>query len=135
MVYITRKEHFNAAHRLFNPRWSDAKNEEVFGICANKNWHGHNYALYITLKGEPDPDTGMILNVKDLSKLVKREVLDLLDHKNLNVDVSFLEGIIPSTENLAIAIWNQLEPLLPNGCLHCIKVQETETIYAEYFGT
>ena len=134
MVYLTRKEHFNAAHQLYNPNWSDAQNEEAFGKCANKNWHGHNYDLLVTVKGEPDADTGFIMNVKDLSEIVKRHVTDKLDHKNLNIDVEFMKGQRTSTENLAKAIWQQLEPYITGCRLHCIKLYETENIYVEYFG-
>lgn len=136
VVYLTRKEHFNAAHKLHQPAWSDEKNEAVFGKCANANWHGHNYDLWVTVKGEPDPDTGFIMNVKELSRIVKEVIVDRLDHKNLNVDVDFIpRHIQPSTENLARIIWEQLLPHLPDVCeLHCIKLQETENIYAEYFG-
>ena len=133
MVYLTRKEHFNAAHRLHNEQWSDEKNREVFGKCNNKNWHGHNYDLYVTVKGEPSPDTGFIINAKKLSELIQKEVCDKLDHKNLNLDVDFLKGIHPSTENVAKAIWRQLESHLA-GKLHCVKLVETENIYAEYYG-
>ena len=134
MVYLTRKEHFNAAHKLFNPNWSAEKNDEVFGKCANANWHGHNYNLFVTIKGEPNPDTGFIMNVKELSQIIQRQVLDKLDHKNLNVDVDFMKDILPSTENLAKQIWRQLEPHITECKLHCIKLYETENIYAEYFG-
>jgi 6-pyruvoyltetrahydropterin/6-carboxytetrahydropterin synthase len=134
MIYLTRKEHFNAAHRLFNPAWSEEKNDELFGKCANKNWHGHNYDLYITIKGEPDPETGFIMNASELSKLVKREILEKLDHKNLNVEVDFLNGMLCSTENVCKAIWEQLQPFIVNCKLHRVKLQETENIYAEYFG-
>src|SRR5262245_47021418 len=115
MVYLCRKEHFNAAHRLFNPSWSDEENEAVFGKCANKNYHGHNYNLYVTVKGEPDPDTGLIVNAKQLSTIIKKEICDKLDHKNLNVEVEFLKGIIPSTENLAKVIFRKLKPHI-SGC-------------------
>jgi 6-pyruvoyltetrahydropterin/6-carboxytetrahydropterin synthase len=134
MIYLTRKEHFNAAHRLFNPDWSEEKNDAMFGKCANKNWHGHNYNLYITIKGEPDPETGFIMNSSDLSKIIKREILDKLDHKNLNVEVDFLKRKLCSTENVCRAIWEQLQPYIVNGKLHCVKLQETENIFAEYFG-
>ena len=110
MVYLTRQEHFNAAHKLFNPAWSKERNEQVFGVCANENWHGHNYDLYVTIKGTPDPDTGFLFDVKALSKLIKTHVIDHLDHKNLNMDVPFMAGKMCSTENLALAIWNQLAP-------------------------
>ncbi|SDE28180.1 6-pyruvoyl trahydropterin synthase family protein [Niabella drilacis] len=135
MVYLTRIEHFNAAHKLFNPAWTEAQNEQVFGKCANKNWHGHNYELYITVKGEPDPDTGFVYDVKKLSEIIKDHIIEKLDHRNLNEDVDFMKGKLCSTENLAIAIWNELGPHLPEGVLlHCIKLYETPRIYVEYFG-
>lgn len=135
MVYLTRIEHFNAAHRLFNPGWTREKNEEVFGLCANENWHGHNYELYVTIKGRPDPDTGFLFDVKKLSRLITEHITDKLDHKNLNLDVPFMAGQMCSTENLSIAIWKQLEPHLPAQIkLHCIKLYETPRIYTEYYG-
>ena len=135
MVYITRIEHFNAAHKLFNPAWSREKNEEVFGKCANENWHGHNFELYVTLKGDPDPDTGFVFDVKKLSIIVKEHVIDKLDHKNLNVDVDFMKGKLCSIENLVIGIWNELSPNLPPGIrLHCLKLYETPRIFVEYYG-
>lgn len=135
MVYLTRIEHFNGAHKLYNPAWSEEKNTEVFGKCANQNWHGHNYELYVTIKGNPDPDTGFLFDAKKLSVLIKENILDKLDHKNLNVEVPFLQGIMCSTENIAIAIWNQLASQLPdNVVLHCIKLYETPRIFVEYFG-
>jgi 6-pyruvoyltetrahydropterin/6-carboxytetrahydropterin synthase len=135
MVYITRIEHFNAAHKLFNPTWSREKNEEVFGKCANENWHGHNFELHVTLKGDPDPDTGFVFDVKKLSIIVKEQVTDQLDHKNLNEDVDFMKGKLCSIENLVVAIWGQLSPKLPgNVSLHCLKLYETPRIYVEYYG-
>jgi len=134
MVYLTRKEHFNAAHQLYNPNWTEERNDQVFGKCANRNYHGHNYDLYVTVKGEPDPETGFIMNVKDLSQLIQKEICEWLDHKNLNVDVPELKGVMLSTENLAIEIWKRLEPHLVGCRLHCIKLWETENIYTEYFG-
>lgn len=135
MVYLTRLEHFNAAHKLYNPTWSKERNDEVFGVCANENWHGHNFDLYITIKGEVDPDTGFLMDVKKLSKLVQEKVIKKLDHKNLNLDVDFLQGKMCSTENLAMGIWEQLEPHIPPHVkLHCIKLYETARIYVEYFG-
>ena len=120
---------------MFKPGWSKEKNEEVFGVCANENWHGHNYELYVTIKGEPNPDTGFLYDVKKLSQLVKKHVVDRLDHKNLNMDVDFMKDTMCSTENLAIAIWEQLTPHLPaEVALHCIKLYETPRIYVEYFG-
>lgn len=135
MVYLTRTEHFNAAHKLSNPAWSYEKNEEVFGKCANENWHGHNYELLVTVKGAPSPDTGFVFDVKRLSDLIKDHVIDKVDHRNLNVDVSFMKGKMCSTENFAIAIWDQISPHLPDDVsLHCIKLYETPRIYVEYFG-
>lgn len=135
MVYLTRVEHFNAAHKLYNPRWTKERNEEVFGKCANENWHGHNYELFVTIKGHANADTGFLFDAKKLSILIKEEVLDKLDHKNLNVEVDFLKGQMCSTENLAVGIWKQLQSRLPGDVhLHCIKLNETPRIYVEYFG-
>ena len=135
MVYLTRVEHFNAAHRLYNPGWSYEQNEAVFGKCANENWHGHNYELCVTIKGKVNGQTGFLFDAKKLSSIINEHVLELLDHKNLNLDVAFLQGQMCSTENLAIAIWNQLVPHLPaEVSLHCIKLYETPRIYVEYFG-
>ncbi len=135
MVYLTRVEHFNAAHKLYNPEWTTEKNDEVFGKCANENWHGHNYELFVTVKGTPSSETGFVFDAKRLSLLIKENVLEKIDHKNLNVDVDFMGGKFCSTENLAIGIWNQLQPLLPDYIsLHCIKLYETPRIYVEYFG-
>ncbi len=135
MVYLTRVEHFNAAHKLYNPKWTREKNEDVFGKCANENWHGHNYELYVTVKGKVDPDTGFLMDVKKLSEIINNHVLELVDHKNLNMDVPFLEGQLCSTENLAKGIWDQIQPHIPTGVrLHCIKLYETPRIFVEYFG-
>jgi 6-pyruvoyltetrahydropterin/6-carboxytetrahydropterin synthase len=136
MIYITRRETFNAAHRLFRPEWDDEKNLQVFGKCSNPNWHGHNYVLYVTVKGEVDPQTGFLINLKDLSKILREEVTEKLDHKNMNLEVDFMKGRITSTENLAIGIWEQIEePLSQLGAtLHCVKVYETEKNSAEYYG-
>jgi 6-pyruvoyltetrahydropterin/6-carboxytetrahydropterin synthase len=135
MVYLTRLEHFNAAHKLYNPKWTVEENEQVFGKCANENWHGHNYELYVTIKGNPNPDTGFLYDVKRLSNIINTYVVDKLDHKNLNVDVEFMKGQLCSTENLAIAIWKELVPHIPSEVtLHCIRLYETPRIYVEYFG-
>ena len=135
MVYLTRLEHFNAAHRLFNSKWTDEKNEQVFGKCANKNWHGHNYQLFVTIKGDPDPDTGFIFDVKQLSMLIREHVIEKVDHLNLNLDIGFMKDKMCSTENLAIGIWNELKKNLPTAIqLHSVKLYETERIYVEYFG-
>jgi 6-pyruvoyltetrahydropterin/6-carboxytetrahydropterin synthase len=135
MVYLTRQEHFNAAHKLYNPNWTKERNEAVFGVCANENWHGHNYDLFVTIKGVPDADTGFLFDIKVLSKIIKQHVIDQLDHKNLNMDVPFMKDKMCSTENLAMAIWQQILPHLPASVsLHCIKLYETARIYVEYFG-
>jgi 6-pyruvoyltetrahydropterin/6-carboxytetrahydropterin synthase len=136
MLYLTRVEHFNAAHKLFNPGWSRERNEAVFGKCANENWHGHNYDLYVTVRGDPHPDTGFIFDTKELGRMIKDRVIEKLDHRNLNMDVDFMQGKMCSTENLAIGIWQQLEPHLPADVeLYCVKLYETPRIYVEYFGT
>ena len=135
MVYITRIEHFNAAHKLFNPKWSKEENEAVFGKCANENWHGHNFELHVTLAGSPNPETGFVFDVKKLSIIIKEHVTEKLDHKNLNVEVDFMADKICSIENLVIGIWNQLSPQLPAEVkLHALKLYETPRIYVEYFG-
>ena len=135
MIYLTRIEKFNAAHKMWVIEWSDEKNKEVFGKCANVNWHGHNYTMHVTVKGIPDPLTGFIINAQDLSKLVKRVIVDKLDHKNLNLDVDFIPSEIqPTTENMVYLIWHELEPHLNEVALHRIQLWETDTIYAEYFG-
>ena len=135
MIYITRKEHFNAAHKLFNPAWSEEQNNATFGKCANKNWHGHNYELYVTVKGEINADTGFVVNLKDLSTLIRTDVTEVLDHKNLNMDVKGMP-VMPSTENVAIFIWNILNSKIKEmgAALHCIKLYETDSNYVEYFG-
>jgi 6-pyruvoyltetrahydropterin/6-carboxytetrahydropterin synthase len=135
MVFLTRVEHFNAAHKLYNPDWDRGKNEEIFGKCANENWHGHNYELLVTVKGEPDSDTGFIVDSKKLSGIIKEHIVERLDHKNLNVDVDFMLGKMCSTENLTVGIWEQLKLHLPEEIqLHCVKLYETPRIYVEYFG-
>jgi 6-pyruvoyltetrahydropterin/6-carboxytetrahydropterin synthase len=137
MVYITRIERFNAAHKLWVDQWTDDQNIQVFGKCSNKNWHGHNYTLHVTVKGQPDPLTGFIMDVKKLSFIIQESVVEHLDHSNLNLDVKFIpQGMQPTTENLVILIWQQLErALAEHRCqLHAVKLWETETIYAEYYG-
>ncbi|NND78025.1 MAG: 6-carboxytetrahydropterin synthase [Flavobacteriales bacterium] len=136
MIYITRKEHFNAAHKLWNESWSAEKNHEVFGKCANENWHGHNYYIHVTVKGEVDRETGYLMDLKILRDIIKERVTDKLDHKNLNLDVPFLKGVIPSTENVTIAIWDQIKNDIEKlgAILHCVKVYETENNYVEYYG-
>jgi len=136
MIYITRRERFNAAHRLFRPEYSDDKNMEVFGNCSNPNWHGHNYQLFVTVKGDVDPDTGFLINLKILSKIIREKIISKVDHKNINLEVDFMKGRLASTENLAITIWNELEAPVNrlNIALHCVKITESENNYVEYFG-
>ncbi|MFN5459972.1 MAG: 6-pyruvoyl trahydropterin synthase family protein [Bacteroidota bacterium] len=136
MIYITRRERFNAAHKVAREEWSDEKNYEVFGKCSNKNWHGHNFDLFVTVKGEVNPETGFVINLKELSDAIKKYVTDKVDHKNLNLDVDFMQGLMTSTENLTIQIWKQLEePVIKmGGKLHCIKVYESENNFVEYYG-
>ena len=136
MIYITRRESFNAAHKLARTDWSEDKNNEVYGKCANPNWHGHNYQLYVTVKGEVNPETGFLVDLKWLKQIINTYVVDKVDHKNLNLDVDFMKGKLASTENLAIAIWDILSaPINENGAqLHCIKIYETENNFVEYFG-
>ena len=135
-VYVTRRERFNAAHKLWNPQWDEATNLKTFGKCANPNWHGHNYDLFVTVKGEPEEDTGYCIDLKYMSDIIEEHVLSKMDHRNLNLDVPFLEGKMTSCEVVVIAIWEQLEPFLTNGKhqLHSIKLYETENNIVEYFG-
>lgn len=135
-VYITRRETFNAAHKLHREDWSEEKNFEVFGKCSNKNWHGHNFEIFVTVKGLPNPDTGFVINLKDLSRIIKDEVVEALDHKNLNLDVPFLKGMLASTENIAIEVWELIKGSIKEagGELVKIKLVETENNYVEYYG-
>ncbi len=136
MIFITRRERFNAAHKLYREDWSVEKNTDTFGKCANPNWHGHNYELFVTIKGGINPETGFVIDLKDLKKIIIANVIDPLDHKNINLDVDFMKGKLASTEILAVEIWNQLEqPIKQLGvALHRIKLFETENNYVEYFG-
>jgi len=136
MIYITRKEHFNAAHRLFRADYSDEKNLEIFGKCSNPNWHGHNYELFVTVKGEVDPETGFLINLKELSRIINEFVLVKLDHRNVNIEVDFMSGKLASAENLATGIWEELaKPVAEAGALlHSVKLFETERNFVEYFG-
>ena len=136
MIHITRRERFNAAHRLFRNDYTDEKNLEIFGKCSNPNWHGHNYELFVTVAGDINPETGFLLNLKDLSKIINEKIIDKLDHKNINLEVDFMKNKLASTENLAKAIWEELQnPVDKLGAkLHCIKLYETENNFVEYFG-
>ena len=135
-VYLIRRERFNAAHKLWNEEWSEEKNKEVFGICSNPNWHGHNFEVFVTVKGIVNEETGFFINSKDLSKIIKEYIVEPLDHKNLNLDVPFLHGTMATTENIAMKIWEQLEePLQKAGAILArIQVKETENNFVEYFG-
>ncbi|KUG07015.1 6-pyruvoyl trahydropterin synthase family protein [Solirubrum puertoriconensis] len=138
MIYLSRQEHFNAAHKLYNPSWSEERNKEVFGPCANTNWHGHNYDLIVTVKGQPDPETGFVVDLKALSVLIREHIVRHVDHKNLNLDVPFMAGKLASTENLALAFWEILQRELPSitstAQLHCVKIYETPRNFVEYYG-
>jgi len=136
MIYLTRRERFNAAHRLFRADWSDEKNLEVFGKCSNPNWHGHNYTLFVSVKGEINPETGFVINLKQLSKIVNEKVIEKIDHKNLNLEVDFLKDMITSTENLAIAIWNEIHEEVEQlgATMDSVKIYETENNFVEYKG-
>lgn len=135
-IYITRRETFNAAHKLWREEWSEEKNYEVFGKCSNHNWHGHNFQLFVTVKGIPNKETGFVINLKTLSKILREKVIEVLDHKNLNLDVPFLKGIMASTENIAIAIWDIIEEDVRQngGELAHIRIIETENNFVDYYG-
>ena len=136
MIYLTRRERFSSAHRMFRPDWSDEKNREVFGKCSNPNWHGHNYVLFVTVKGDILNETGFVVNMNILKRIIREYVIEKIDHKNLNLDVEFMKGRIATTENIAVAIWEQLfEPVEKAGAvLHCIRIEETENNTIEYYG-
>ncbi|MFK5856999.1 MAG: 6-carboxytetrahydropterin synthase [Bacteroidota bacterium] len=136
MIYITRRERFNAAHRLFRHDFTDERNMQVFGKCSNPNWHGHNYELFVTVKGDIDEKTGFLVNLKTLSKIIQQYVIVKLDHKNINIEVDFMQGKLASTENLAVGIWNELKQHIEalSVELHCVKVTESENNFIEYFG-
>jgi 6-pyruvoyltetrahydropterin/6-carboxytetrahydropterin synthase len=136
MIYITRRERFSAAHRMFRNDLSDEENLKVFGKCSNPNWHGHDYVLYVTVKGEISEELGFFMNINSLKQIIKEKIIDKVDHKNINIEVSFMQGKIATTENLAVAIWNELKPAIEKegAKLHCIKISETENNMVEYYG-
>jgi len=138
MIFVSRQEHFNAAHKLYNPDWSQEENARVFGPCANENFHGHNFNLIVTVCGDPDPQTGFVIDLKKLSGLIRDEVVEALDHKNLNLDVPFMQNKMASTENLTMEIWKLLEnkvaEITSYGKLYSIKLYETPRNFVEYFG-
>ena len=134
MVFVTRKAQFSAAHRLYNPAWSDEKNDRVFGKCNNPNGHGHNYTLEVTVAGEPPKDTGMVIDLKVLADIVEKEIIERVDHKHLNLDVDFMHGVIPTAENIATAFWGILQMKIPEGRLHAIRLYESDNNIIEYRG-
>ncbi len=138
MVYISRKEHFNAAHKLYNPAWSKEQNEAVFGPCANENWHGHNFQVIVTVKGMPNPETSFVIDLKLLSKIIRENIIDKVDHKNLDLDVDFLRGKMTSCETIVVEFWKilsrELAVVAPSVSLHCIELHETERNFVRYFG-
>jgi 6-pyruvoyltetrahydropterin/6-carboxytetrahydropterin synthase len=136
MIYITRRERFSSAHRMYREDWPDEENLKVFGKCSNPRWHGHDYVLYVTVKGEISEDVGFFMNINTLKQIIKDKIIEKVDHKNLNLEVSFMQGNIATTENLAIAVWNELKPAIEKegAVLHCIKICETENNTVEYYG-
>jgi len=134
MVYATRRETFSAAHRLYNPKFTDEENSRIFGKCSNPNWHGHNYVLEVVVAGEIDPSTGYLIDLKVLKNLIIENVIRHTDHKNLNTETEFMKGLIPTAENITVAIWKQLVSKIPRGKLFSVKLYETENNYFEYKG-
>jgi 6-pyruvoyltetrahydropterin/6-carboxytetrahydropterin synthase len=136
MIYLTRRERFCAAHRMFRQDWSDEVNQKIFGKCSNPNWHGHNYVLWVTVKGEPSGEHGFVMNINTLKQIIQDRVINKIDHKNINLDVDFMKGRIATTENLAVAIWDELKRSVENegAALHCVKIDETENNSIEYYG-
>ena len=136
MIYLTRRERFCAAHRMFREEWSDEENQRIFGKCSNPNWHGHNYSLWVTIKGEPTAEYGFVMNINILKQIILENIINKIDHKNINLEVDFMKGKIATTENIAVAIWNELNPFIENSGakLHCVKIEETENNSIEYYG-
>jgi 6-pyruvoyltetrahydropterin/6-carboxytetrahydropterin synthase len=136
MVDIIRREHFSAAHRLFLPEFTEEENFNLFGKCSNPNWHGHNYILYVTIRGTVDPETGLIIHLRHVSQLIEEKILKKIDHKNLNLEVDFLQGKVPTSENVAIGIWNELQEDIRrmDAELYCIRLEQSENNIVEYFG-
>lgn len=134
MIYVTRKSTFSAAHRLYNPTFSDERNQAVFDKCNNPRGHGHNYVLEVTVRGLPDPLTGYVIDLKELKDILEEVIIDKVDHKHLNYDVDFLRGTIPTVENLCVAFWDQLRDRLPSGELHRIRLYESDQNVADYYG-
>lgn len=133
-LYVYRRAHFSASHRLFDPQLSNEKNFEIFGGCSNPNGHGHNYYIEVCIAGEPNSKTGYVIDLKKVKNILRRQFLDKVDHKNLNVDVDFMKGINPTTENIAIAAWKQIAPHITEGKLFSVRIFETEKNFVEYRG-
>jgi 6-pyruvoyltetrahydropterin/6-carboxytetrahydropterin synthase len=133
-VFVYRRAHFSASHRLFDPQYSDKQNFEIFGKCSNPNGHGHNYIIEVCISGVPDPKTGYVIDLKKVKQILEDQFLNYVDHKNLNVDVPFMSGINPTAENIAIACWKQIVPHIHEGKLFSIRLSETENNFVEYRG-
>ena len=136
MIYLTRRERFCAAHRMFRKEWTDEVNQQIFGKCSNPNWHGHNYTLWVTIKGELSEEYGFVMNINILKQIILDNIINKIDHKNINLEVDFMKGKIATTENLAVTIWNELIPFIEKtgAQLHCVKIEETENNSIEYYG-
>lgn len=136
MIYLTRRERFSSAHRMFREEWSDEENSRVYGKCSNPSWHGHNYTLFVTVKGELDKSLGFVMNSTKLKEIIQEKIINKLDHKNMNLETDFMAGRVATTENLAIGIWNELDGCIKaeGAMLHCIKIEETENNFIEYYG-
>jgi 6-pyruvoyltetrahydropterin/6-carboxytetrahydropterin synthase len=136
MIYLTRRERFCAAHRMFRNEWTDEVNQQVFGKCSNPNWHGHNYTMWVTIKGELSDEHGFVMNINILKQIILDNIIAKIDHKNINLEVDFMKGKIATTENLAVSIWNELLPFVEKtgAKLHCVKIEETENNSIEYYG-
>ncbi len=134
MVLLTRKAEFSAAHFYFNPAWSEEENERVFGRCANRKGHGHNYTLEVTVAGEPDPVSGFVVDLKQLKDILESEVLSVYDHRHLNYEVSEFATTVPTTENIAVAIWRRLDGKIPNAKLHRVRIYEMPDLFADFYG-
>ena len=134
LVTVTRRLQFNAAHRVHNPALSDEENSRLFGKCNNPNWHGHNYTLDVSVRGEIDEKTGYVIDLAVLKRIAEQKAVDLIDHKNLNLDVAFMRGVIPTSENIVVAIWRELAPAIARGTLVRLVLWETPNNYVEYTG-
>ena len=136
MIYLTRRERFCAAHRMFRKEWTDEVNQQIFGKCSNPNWHGHNYTLWVTIKGELSEEYGFVMNINILKQIILDNIINKIDHKNINLEVDFMKGKIATTENLAVTIWNELIPFIEKtgAQLQCVKIEETENNSIEYYG-